>query len=76
MTISVRRVEDGSYEVINGIARMRAGLESGGVVEVVELGTNNKLHVHLVDGQLLALSAGAQAALEAEVQAAMRRMRG
>lgn len=73
--ISARRKVDGSYEVVNGHMRLKAQLAANGKAEVVDIGSGQSVHVHEVDGRMLALSDDAQATLEDLAAAALNRAR-
>jgi hypothetical protein len=73
--ISARRKADGSFEVVNGHMRLKVQLELYGKAEVVDIGTGQTVHVHQVDGNMLALSEDAQANVEDFANAAINRAR-
>jgi hypothetical protein len=73
--ISARRMDDSSYEVINGHMRLQIQLGAHGQAELVYIGTGQTLHVHEVGGKILALSGDAQANVEDQAAAAINRAR-
>lgn len=73
--ITVRRKADGSFEVTNGHMRLKVQLEVHGKAEVVDLATGETIHVHEVDGRMVALSEDSQANVEDLANAAINRAR-
>lgn len=73
--IFVRRTNDGTFELVSGHARLQTFLDLHGRAEVVDVGTNETLHVHEVDGNLVALSDEAQANVDDLANAAINRAR-
>ncbi|MDR9836966.1 MULTISPECIES: hypothetical protein [Herbaspirillum] len=73
--ITARRKDDGSFEVMSGYMRLQVQLELQGKAEVVVTGSGETLHVHEVDGRLVALSEDAQANVEDLATAAINRAR-
>lgn len=73
--IAARRAADGSFEVVNGHMRLKVQLQLHGKAEVVDLGTGQTIHVHEVEGRMLALSEDSQANIEDLANAAINRAR-
>jgi hypothetical protein len=73
--ITARKTEDGSYEVLNGHMRLKATIQAFGKAEVTDAASGATLFVYEVNGQLVALSADAQASLEDQAVAAINRAR-
>jgi hypothetical protein len=60
MTILVRRRDGSSFECVNGLHRLRAGLQVFGRMRVRDQETGEEFDVHEVEGQLVVLSTPAQ----------------
>lgn len=73
--ILARKKDDGSYEVVDGIMRMKVALELRGTVEVVDMETHETLTVHDIDGRLVVLSEAGQRGLEETTGAIIDSMR-
>lgn len=71
--ISVRKNENGTYEVVNGLSRLKEVIEHFGKAEVTDLSTGHTLVVHELDGSFVALSEEANANLEDQVLAVIHR---
>jgi hypothetical protein len=73
--ILVRKVEDGSYEAVQGHNRLRATIEVRGQVEVVDIESREVLTVHEVGGRLLVLTADARQSVEKIAESAIEQAR-
>jgi hypothetical protein len=73
--ISARRNADGSFEVVTGHMQLKVQLQLHGKAEVVEIGAGETVHVHEVDGKMVAISDDAQANVEDLANAAINRAR-
>lgn len=73
--IQARRHADGSFEVVAGHMRLKVQLELHGKAEVIVIGTGETVHVHEVDGKMVALSDDAQENVEDLANAAINRAR-
>jgi hypothetical protein len=62
--ISAKRKPDGTYVVIGGTMRLKALLQLQDKAEVLDVGTGKAIHVHEIDGKLVALSEDNQENLE------------
>jgi len=71
MTIVVKKMADGGYEVVSGQMRMKAALSVNGKATVQDVHTGLHLEVHEVGGQLLALTKDAVAAVESAAEKAI-----
>lgn len=58
--MTVRQAEDGSYVVVHGASRLKAELAMKGQVRVLDAATGRYLSVHVVDGNLVALTEPAE----------------
>lgn len=75
MMITARRSADGSFTIVNGHMRLQVQLKTSGKAEVVDAGTGQILHVHEVDGRLVALSEDNQENIEDLTNAVINRAR-
>jgi hypothetical protein len=73
--ITARQKADGSFEVANGHMRLKVLLEVYGKAEVLDMETGHIIHVHKVDGHMVALSEDSQANVEDLANAAINRAR-
>lgn len=73
MTIYVRRINGGSFEIVNGHALLLAALEVSGKATVVDIETQEALDVHQVDGSLVILSSPQDAVAETLAASAIAR---
>lgn len=74
--ITARRKSDGSFEIENGHMRLKVQLRVHGKAEVVDSATGKTLHVHELDGRMIALSEDSQANVEDLANSAINRARG
>jgi hypothetical protein len=73
--ILVRKVEDGSYEAVQGHNRLRATIEVRGQAEVVDIESKEALTVHEVGGRLLVLTDDARQSVEKIAESAIEQVR-
>lgn len=73
MTISVRRIDGGNFEIVDGHARLQACLAVTGKATVTDVETHETFDVHEVDGRLVILSDGRTAVAETLAVAAIKR---
>jgi len=73
--ILVRRLGDGSYEVVDGHTRLQVLLELHGHAEVIDMQTRATLRVHEVGDRRLVLTGDAQNDLEGMADAMIERVR-
>lgn len=73
--ITVRRKPDGAFEITGGSMRLKSILMIHGSAEVTDLSTNQIVHVHEVDGAMVALSEDSHANLTDIANAAINRAR-
>lgn len=73
--ITARRNTDGSFGLVNGLARLKAQLALHSKAEVIDLETGQTVYVHEVNGALVALSEESQANVEDLANAAINRAR-
>ena len=64
MSILVRRIDGGTFQVTNGHARLRASLEVFGKATVMDTETHETFEVHEIDGQIVVLKDGHAAVAE------------
>ena len=64
MTILIRRIDGGTFQPINGHARLRASLEVFGKATVTDAETHETFEVHEVDGLIVVLADGRAAVAE------------
>ena len=73
MSISIRRADDGAFELVDGLARLRASLDVFGVATVTDLETHETFEVHEVNGQVVAVADKPTAVVETIAATAIER---
>jgi hypothetical protein len=73
MNITVRRTNGQTFELTNGVHRLKAQLEVFGKASVTDAETGETFDVHEVDGQIVALDDGRSAIAETVAAAAIER---
>lgn len=71
MSIYVKNAADGGLEVVTGVHRLKALLDMQGTAWVHNMSTNDRLEVHEVGGQLVALTPTAVAAIQSVADTAI-----
>lgn len=62
--ITIKRDDDGSYDIVSGATRLQEQLEAFGLAEVLDLDNGRTLVVHEFGDRIFALSREATVALE------------
>ncbi len=76
MTITIRRVKEGEYQVVNGHMRLRMMLELSGVAPVTDIETGEVRQVELVDNEMRLVPTAAELQAAQTAQRAIVRAMG
>jgi len=73
MTIMVKRVDEMTFEVVNGHHRLHLGLATEKQVQVMDVETGEPMLVQKIDGRMVVLEMGATSMAAAQVAQVIRR---